>query len=134
MHKPTHAFRSVPEARLCRAAVEGSDEVLFSAVMLALAARSIRRPAASIRDGFECRVRLADGRLEETTLSYEEASEIADLGQAEPNREQLRPIAQALAGAGLRGKGTDATRTAVNHHGRQTIGPGQAHGQLANID
>jgi putative DNA methylase len=35
------------------------------------------------------------------------------LERANPNREQLRLIAQALAGAGLKGKGTDSTKVAV---------------------
>ena len=38
---------------------------------------AVRVLSPDVRDGFECRVRLADGRLEETILSYDEARAIA---------------------------------------------------------
>ena len=46
----------------------------FEGLVLLEAARPL---STDVRDGFECRVRLADGTLEETVISYEEALALA---------------------------------------------------------
>ncbi len=62
---------------------------------------AVRALSPDARDGFECRVRLADGRLEETILSYDEARAIAGAAPsaapsaAPVNAERLRLLIES---------------------------------------